>query len=98
MCVCKLRREGATGIGSPAEKLEPCCAIAGGTQASISRRALSGVAPGSLTETGHYIPGTVLEAEGEVRVKGKEQCMWKVPAPGSGMDLVQLGRAGRLKH
>lgn len=35
MCVNKLRREGATGVGFPTEKLEHCAAIAGRTQASI---------------------------------------------------------------
>lgn len=75
MCVCvnKLRREGATGVGFPTEKLEQSAAVAGRTRASLQESALSG--PGKEFEIRNSIPGTVLGAEGEARVKGQEQRM-----------------------
>lgn len=45
-----------------------------GLRPLFQESALSG--PGKEFEIRNYIPGTVLEAEGEVRVKRKEQRMY----------------------
>lgn len=68
MCVCenKLRREGAAGVGFPAEKLERGAAAAGRTRASLR-------GPGREFETGKPSPATVWGAEGDARPKGKQQ-------------------------
>lgn len=72
LCVCLgINLEGrGERVGSGTEGWEHCGVTAGWGGPPT----LLGVAPGrSLTAIGNYIPGTVLEAEGEVRVKGRLQ-------------------------
>ena len=80
VCVClgiHLEGRGRPGWATGLKNWNITGAIAGRTQASnVSGECSRGLAPGrSLTEIGNYIHGTVLEAEREVRVKGREQRM-----------------------